>query len=87
MPRGSRNANLHRCVNPFAIVVNGVWRVYAAGDEVLDSDPILKTHGDNFEPAAERVLARSRIEQTTADPGEYRAPTPAPSPASFSEES
>lgn len=64
---------LWRCTESFMIPgANGVPEVFAEGDEILDSDPILKTHRHMFEPAAARVLRRSPVEQTTAAPGEVR---------------
>jgi hypothetical protein len=78
MPRGrDEQRALWRCVNPFSIFRGGVPEVYADGHEVLDNDPILKTHRDHFEPAAERVTRRTPVEQTTAAPGEYRTVQPA----------
>lgn len=64
--------HLLRCVEPFAVFHGSVPSVYGAGAEVLDDDPILKTHRAHFEPAEARVLKRTRVEQATAAPGELR---------------
>lgn len=64
--------HMFRCVGAFAVYRDGVPHVYADGVEVLDDDPILKTHREHFEPAAARVLRRPRVEQATAAPGETR---------------
>lgn len=66
---------LFRCTNPFSVFRRGIPEVYGAGEEVLDDNPILKTHRDHFEPAAERVLRRTRVEQATAAPNELRRVT------------
>lgn len=63
---------LYRCVNPFSVFRGQVPEVYGAGEEILDDNPILKTHPDHFEPATDRVLRRTRVEQATAAPNELR---------------
>lgn len=68
-----------RCTEPFCVFRDGVPEVYTSDQEVLDDDPILKTHRAYFEPAAARVLGR-RVEQTTADPGVPRSVTLVPVP-------
>lgn len=73
--REEQQRQLYRCTNPFAVVRAGVPEVYGADAEVLDDDPILKTHRDHFEPAAARALRRSRVEQATAAPNELRRVT------------
>ena len=77
------SGGLHRCVKPFTVWdARGIPSTFAAGREVLDDDPILKTHAAHFEPASRRVLAdRARVESATAAPGEQRSVTPRPAPA------
>lgn len=65
---------LYRCTDPFSIWNNGVPTLYAGDREVLEDDPILKTHRHHFEPASQRVANRPRIEEATAVPGEIRGP-------------
>ena len=65
---------LFRCINPFSVFRDGIPVVYGGQDEVLEGDPILATHPQYFEPAAERLLRRLPVEQATAAPGELRAP-------------
>lgn len=74
MARASRPdaSEIYRCVEAFAIYRDGVPVVYGNGAEVMGSDPILRTHRLHFEPAVERVLRRSGVEQATAAPGEFR---------------
>ena len=78
------SGGLHRCVKPFTVWdARGIPSTFAAGREVLDDDPILKTHAAHFEPATRRVLAdRARVESATAAPGEQRSVTPQPDPDS-----
>jgi hypothetical protein len=67
---------MKRCIEPFATASQrGVSRVYAAGDEVLDDDPILRTHGKFFEDAEvelQRRRGHEAVERATAAPGERR---------------
>jgi hypothetical protein len=57
---------LYECVEPFAVFQDDIPEVYGNGRMVLADDPILRTHGPNFVPAADRV------EQATHRPGEIR---------------
>ena len=65
---------MYRCVEPFATFRDGIPEVYGATAEVLEGDPILKSHRAHFEPVSDRVLRRARVEQATAAPGELRSP-------------
>lgn len=64
---------LFRCTEAFAVFTNGVPDVFAEGREVLDGDPILKTHRAHFEDATSRVMRSREVEKATAAPGELRA--------------
>jgi hypothetical protein len=76
MPRISREvaSATYRCISPFAVYRDGVPEVYATGEEVLEGDPVLKTHAAMFEPSSARLVRRAPVEQATAAPGELRAP-------------
>ena len=75
MPRTAADRRqLYRATSAFSVFRDGRPVVYRADDEVLEDDPILKTHRDYFEPATERVARRSQVERATAAPGELRAP-------------
>lgn len=76
--RDEQQRQVYRCTEPFAIYRDGVPVVFGADQEVLDDDPILKTHRTHFEPAAARAMRRAQVEQTTAAPGEYRSVAPVP---------
>lgn len=65
MPR-TTSREAFQCVEPFAVVRNGVPEVYGADRLVLAGDPILRSHPSHFRPVADRV------EQATAAPGEVR---------------
>lgn len=71
--------SLYRCTSPFSVFRDGVPVVYNGDQEVLEDDPILKTHRHHFEPASDRVLQRTRVEEATAAPGELRGPVLPPS--------
>jgi hypothetical protein len=66
-----------RCTNAFA-TAGKVPRVVGGGEEVLDDDPILKTHRAHFVLAADRLVERAapQFEQATAAPNELRTVTP-----------
>lgn len=81
MARREEQRTLYRCVHPFSVFQGKVPTVYGAGEEVLDDNPILKTHRSHFEPAADRVLRRTRVEQATAAPNELRRVTTVEEPS------
>lgn len=67
--RSATRRSVYACVDPFCVFRNGIPEMYAAGREVLDDDPILRTHGHAF------VDVAARIEAATAAPGERRSVT------------
>lgn len=78
MARDTKDRTVYRCVEPFAIFKDGRPEVYGEGVEVLDGDPILKTHRTHFEDSVSRVLRSRNVEQATAAPGERRTVTTIP---------
>ena len=69
------SSELWRCMSGFSIFKAGIPEVFPEGREVFGDDPILRTHRQYFEPAADRVArvsGRVQVEQATAAPGEYR---------------
>lgn len=64
--------SVFRCVEAFAIFTNGHPEVYSDGQEVMEGDPILKTHRSHFEDASLRVMRSRHVETATAAPGEAR---------------
>ena len=80
-PTGPAAQDVYRCTEAFAHFRDGLPLVYAAGDEVLADDVVLKTHGSFFELASARLSRNPAVEAATAGPGEKRttaAPVPAP---------
>lgn len=79
-------AEIKRCREPFAIEVDGITRVIAAGDLVSTDDAIYsKATREHFESVAAHVTqqagrraaaAGSGVEAATAAPGEVRDLTP-----------
>jgi hypothetical protein len=70
---------VQRCKGGFAVFRDGSPHVYAAGQLVGDGDPILRTHGELFEPVEAQVARQeqtprsvSAVETATAAPGEVR---------------
>jgi hypothetical protein len=72
MPRDTRNRTVYVCVDGFspAAPAGAAPVAFRPGQQVMDDDPILKTHRQFFVPAADRV------EQATAAPGERRPIVP-----------
>jgi len=69
----------YRCKGGFAIHTGSGPVVYAGGRLVGDDDPILRTHGQLFEPVEVQVQrqeqaprAATAVETATAAPGEVR---------------
>ncbi|NJP73730.1 hypothetical protein [Streptomyces sp. C1-2] len=63
-----------RCKQSFSAYVGGRPRVVRAGSLVEDDDPIVKGREASFESVDAHLAARrSRVEQTTAAPGEKRS--------------
>jgi hypothetical protein len=63
-----------RCRQPFTVWNNGAPRVVAGGDLVDDNDPVIKGREHLFEDVATYMAdRRTRVEQTTAEPGERRS--------------
>jgi len=57
----------------FAILSDPSGRVYAPGDLVLSTDPVVKGHEAYFEPVEAAAARRSPLEQATAPPGQRRS--------------
>lgn len=73
MPRDTSQTRLFRCVESFAVFSGNVPTVYTEGQEVLDGNPILRTHRKHFEDATSRVMRTTQhIERATAAPGGMR---------------
>lgn len=76
---------VQRCKGGFAVQTGTGPMVYAAGRLVGDDDPILRTHGDLFEPVEVQVARQESVPQSvtaavetaTAAPGEARQTTTA----------
>ena len=77
MARDTKARTVYRCTESFSPDGRTVW---AEGDEVLDGEPILKTHRAFFEEAASRVMRSRHVEQATAAPGELRTVSTSPTP-------
>lgn len=61
MPRGVREPQrtVFECRESFAVFRGGVPDVFPAGRQVLDSDPILRSHRPFFVEAADLVVDQS----------------------------
>lgn len=64
---------------PFGCIVKGVMRVFAAGDLVPASDPVIKGRESLFVPAESVAADRAAVRTETADapPAQKRARTTA----------
>jgi hypothetical protein len=78
MTRDARSRTVYRCTEAFAIYKDGAPLVFTDGQEVLEGDPILKSHRQHFETSESRVMRTRQIEQATAAPGELRTVTTTP---------
>jgi hypothetical protein len=69
----------YRCTGGFVIYVDGQPQMVRSGDLVDDTDPILTTHRNYFEPAETHTARRaaapqsvSAVETASAAPGQAR---------------
>ncbi len=81
MPPRARDAQprMFRCTESFAFFRDGRPHVFAGGQEVLEGDPVLSTHGAFFEAAEDAVSRRASkrtAEAASAAPGELRTVAP-----------
>jgi hypothetical protein len=69
-----------RVTGGFSVWVDGVPRVYPAGELVADDDPILGTHRHLFADVATLTRSARGVETATAEPGQPRTLTTPPAP-------
>lgn len=87
MPPRARESQprMFRCTESFAYFQDGRPHVFAGGQEVLEGDPVLASHGAFFEAAEDAVSRRSpkrSAEAASAAPGELRDVKPSAGPVS-----